>query len=451
MDMEQDSAPTDEALRVPKRTTPTWEMELLLSGATVFALWQVAAAMAPLAAYLLPRVEGHLASLGGVLYIYLASGVIMIGLAFIIHLALRAHWVALVGMHSVFPQGLRVDRLRGGPIMRDGLRARWQDMEAAIEQADNRATVVFGLGIGVASVLIPITFAVVILYGLAAAACWTIGQPEATQWVFPILVLAFLLPFMGVQLVDRYFGERMARTGLAFRACTRLMGLYSRVGLGRDATPLVTLYSSNVGDGRGTLVVLSVMTLTLLIATASLLAQRMELGAGSFGDFPEPSLGVGNTMDGRHYASMHEPGDSPRHPYLPDPIVRGDYLRLVVPYMPGRSARHLAGCASSVEPDADAIGRAKAANQALPLESRRRDALLACYAKLHALRIDGQPALVAPEWYTDPRRDVRGLVFMVPVATLAAGRHELQLATPDPREPDSEDEAPLPDRIPFWR
>lgn len=449
--MDQEIAPPEDASVLPKRTTPTWEIELFLSGATVFALWQIAAAMAPFTADLLPRLEGHLASLGGVLYIYLASGVIMIGLAFVIHLALRAHWVALVGMHSVFPQGLRMDKLRGGPIMREGLQARWQDMDAAIEQADNRATVVFGLGIGVAAVLIPITLAVVILYGVAAGACWALGQPEATGWVFQTLVLCFLLPFIGVQMVDRYFGARMARKGLAFRACTKTMSLYARVGLGRDATPLITLYSSNVGDGRGTIVVMSVMMVTLLIATASLFAQRMELGAGSYGSFPEPWRGMGNTIDGRNYVSMQEPEDSPRHPYLPDPIARGDYLRLVVPYMPRRDARHMAKCARSVEPNADAVQEAKTGKRELPLESRRRDALLACFSRLHTLRLDGQPAPVEPEWYTDPRRDVRGLVFLVPVATLGPGRHELELTLPDPRDPGSEDELPMPDRIPFWR
>ena len=117
----------DAASRLPRRTTPTWEMEVLLSGATVFTLWQLAGALAPTTAYLLPRLTPQLATLGGVLYIYLASGVIMLGLAFGLHLAMRAYWVALVGMHSVFPRGLRLDGLKGGPVSRDLLTSRWPD------------------------------------------------------------------------------------------------------------------------------------------------------------------------------------------------------------------------------------------------------------------------------------------------------------------------------------
>ena len=33
---------TDDPQQLPRRTTPTWDMELLLSGATVFALVQLA-------------------------------------------------------------------------------------------------------------------------------------------------------------------------------------------------------------------------------------------------------------------------------------------------------------------------------------------------------------------------------------------------------------------------
>ena len=56
--MSQDASDTPIAL--PKRTTPTWETELLLSGATVFALFQAAQALLAWAAYLLPRLDGGL-------------------------------------------------------------------------------------------------------------------------------------------------------------------------------------------------------------------------------------------------------------------------------------------------------------------------------------------------------------------------------------------------------
>lgn len=424
---------------VPRRTTPTWEMELLLSGATVFTLWQIAAGLAPFANYLLPRLDPQLAQIGGVLYIYLASGVIMIGLAFMIHLVMRAYWVALVGMHSVFPQGLRLDRMRGGPITREHLLARWEDMDAAIERADNRATIVFGLGLGVAGVLIPLTLIVLVLYGLAAGIGWLLGRTEFTGTVFLTISMLAFLPYFAAVSADRWLSHRMAPSGLAYRACASTLRAYSRMGLGREANPLVTLYTTNVGERRGLVVISVVMLSTLLIAAGGLVGQRMELGPGSFRGFPAPWRGMPATMDGRHYASMHEPGTSPLLPYLPDPVARGDYLRLVVPYVPARQSVHLTACT-----------RGAGAEEKAADEAPRRQQALACFARGFELAVDGEVVAVAPDWYSDPRHDVRGLVYMVPVQSLAPGRHELRLTSPDPRIHKS-DELPPPDLLPFWR
>lgn len=450
--MEPQETLPEQTSQVPKRTTPTWEMELLLSGATVFALWQIASAMAPFAYYLVPRLDRQLGQIGAVLYIYLASGVIMIGLAFVIHLILRAYWVALVGMHSVFPGGLKLDRLKGGPVMRESLLARWQDLDAAIERADNRATIVFGLGIGVASVLIPVTLGVVSVYALAAVTCSLLGRPELTSPAFFALSAIAFLPFLAVQLFDRWWGARLVPGGFGYRLCSRIFAVYSRVGMGREANPLVTLYTSNVGEGRGSIVVMVVMIVTVLIAAGTFLGQRMELGPGSYGNYPEPWRGMPATLDGRHYASMHEPGDNIRLPYLPDPVVRGNYLKLVVPFMPMRDSQHLEKCVDDIaanEPEAS--GDEADAVPEIITEAAHRQSLLACYGKLHVLQLDGGTLSVRPDWYTDPRRDVRGLIFMVPVGDLAPGRHELELTVPDPRRPGSEEDAPLPDKLPFWR
>lgn len=183
------------------------------------------------------------------------------------------------------------------------------------------------------------------------------------------------------------------------------------------------------------------MTVTLMIAAISLAGQRMDLGFGSYGEFPKPQGGMPGTADGRHYASLHELGVSPAHPHLPAPVVRGDHLRLVVPYVPARQARHLAACAE---------GNTSAEKTAA--EAKRRQVLLECFGRLHRLTLDGRPLERLPDWYTDPTRDLRGLVFMVPVHDLPRGRHELGITPPDPRLSSSEEEdAPPPDRLPFWR
>src|SRR5690606_8427805 len=114
-----------------------------------------------------------------------------------------AYWVGLVGIHSVFPAGLRPERLRAGPIAREVLQRRWVDMDTAIERADNRATVVFGLGVGVAAVVLPITLMVAVVYGLVLAGCWLAGRLDLIPVLFLVGVGAVLAPFFLVTGIDR--------------------------------------------------------------------------------------------------------------------------------------------------------------------------------------------------------------------------------------------------------
>ena len=421
--------------RLPGRTTPTWEMELLLSGATVFTLWQVAGWLAPFMAELLPRLDAQLGMISGVLYIYLATAVIMLGLAFALHLALRAYWVGLVGMHSVFPAGLRPDRLRAGPVAREVLQQRWVDMDTAIERADNRATVVFGLGVGVAAIVLPITLMVAAVYGLTLAGCWLAGRLDLVPLLFLVGVGVALAPFFLATLLDRWRGVRLTPGGRLRRTLAACFGLYARMGMSREANPLVALYASHVGERRSSFVVMGMLLASVMLATYSLNWQRNDLGPGSYGRFPESAAGLPGTVDGEHYASMQEPGESPGSPFLPAPVLRGRYAPLVVPFVPATHRRHLAACEAGLPED-----RAEA-----------RLALLDCYAALHEVKLDGQPLPVKPDFHLDPSRDLRGLVYMLPLADLPPGRHELEIRMPDPREPGSKAKPPRPERIPFWR
>src|SRR5947209_5596517 len=106
-----------ERLEVPARTTPTWEMELLVSGATVFGLLPLPGKLDALFYEQHGRALSTLVqSLMMALWIYARIAVMTLVGTFILHLALRGFWVALVGLDSVYPRGVQPERLRGGPI-----------------------------------------------------------------------------------------------------------------------------------------------------------------------------------------------------------------------------------------------------------------------------------------------------------------------------------------------
>jgi hypothetical protein len=441
--MSQDAP--DTPTQLPKRTTPTWETELLLSGATVFALFQAAQALLAWAAYLLPRLDDGLLMISGMLYTYGQGGVVLLAMTFSVHLMLRAYWVAMVGIDSVFPSGLRIDQVRAGPLAKALLLERWQDMAAAIERADNRATIVFAVGVSMAMVLIPVSLTVLLMFALSYAIAWALGDVALVSWLLLAVMAAWFTPYLLVTLVDKQWGARLEPGSRGYRACMALHRFYARVGMARDFNPMVTIFSSNIGERKGTIIVFMVLLVAMLSSTAGLVLSRQTLGVGSYGAFPDVRRGMPASSDGRHYGSAHGAGFAPAVPFIPDLVATGHYVALVVPYVPKAHAHLLGQCDATARQSGDNAGGE------FERERKSRQRLLQCLADGFSVSLDGVPVTLTPEWYTDPGRDLRGLLFMLPARDLAPGRHELSVL-PRAESPPVEGEEPEPAYlIPFWR
>ena len=435
---DHDTAPEDSNV-IPKRTTPTWDMELLLSGATVFALFQGAQALLAGGAYLMPRLQGDVLLLASMLFTYGFGGLILLALTFALHLGIRAYWVALIGMNSVFPNGIRYDGLKAGPLAKDLLLRRIRPMSESIESADNRATMVFGIGVSIVMVLVPVSLSVTLMFGILGVFARLTGlQDHMTTMLLVVMVLLFL-PYMASAIVDTRRGDRLKPGSLAYRLTRASLEFYARIGMSRAANPLVTVFSSNIGERRGQLIIFTVMTVAMLSSLVGLIFSQMDLGVGSFGAFPDQRRGMSSSVEGRGYASSHDPGWSPLTPFLPDPIVRGDYARLVVPYMPKRLAHLMAACPTGGESDDSDEERA------------RREQLLTCFSGGIQVSVNGQPVAVRPDWYTEPARDLRGLLYMIPVGDLPDGRHEVSVLAKPEQAPEPDEDPEQPYVIPFWR
>ncbi|MBL0030505.1 MAG: hypothetical protein IPO95_16165 [Rhodanobacteraceae bacterium] len=85
-DPQQDAGTPD---AIPAKTTPTWEMELLLSGATVFGLMQAPAYLYEAAEPLFARLGSDYAFLARMLMMYLGAALYAMLATFIVHLTVR--------------------------------------------------------------------------------------------------------------------------------------------------------------------------------------------------------------------------------------------------------------------------------------------------------------------------------------------------------------------------
>jgi hypothetical protein len=413
---------------LPRHTTPTWEVELLISGVAVFAMLQLPGWLDDAMFALRPRFGTAWADPLLVLYVYAKTAAVILASTFVLHLLLRARWIALVGLLSVHPRGIDWNKLRIGPIARELEQARFGGFPDAIERADNLSTIVFAVGVSLAWLMLWVTLLASVLMAVSVP----LGGFDVAN---PLLVaLAVVIaPFALAQLVDRRFGAHLSADSAGGRLLRRVLRTYQRFGFGLQRNLGMAVLTTNGDRVR----VLGLTLLVMLLAFASVVlgydAMRRPGRIGSFDLFPAVADAPDVAIDSAHYDDTRNPARDAPVPYLPSMIARDAYLRVVVPYVPTR--------------DEPGLRRACPTLEALAGPRRARESL-ACLGRLHALSLDGGPLGATFDIGSDPRTNRPALVAMLAVHALPRGRHVLAIAHPADAGAGA---GPNVDLIPFWR
>jgi hypothetical protein len=431
------SEPIEDARHLSNRTTPTWEVELLISGVAVFAMLQLPGWLDDRMFALEPRFDGDWRIVLTILYFYAKSAAVVLATTFAVHLLLRAQWIALVGVHSVHPQGIRLDRLKMGPIQRNLEVARLDTTEAAIDRADNRSSVVFAIGVSVALILafLCIAFGTVLI--LATAATQALALQTKPILVFCWVLAALMIPYVIAAMVDQYLPSRIRPHSRIHRILTRVLRFYTRVGMSRTNNRIVAILGSNGDERRMMTTVFGVMLISIIGVSLTYQAMRSDDVVGSYSRFPRADE---LAVLGAHYDDQRDPARDGLQPYVQSAVIAGPYLKLVLPYRPDRDepAMH------------DSCGEATRGLEGTALAK----AQLACLQQLRAVMLDGKPLVdLRYEIASDPRTDLPALLAMIDVRDLPRGRHELRVGRPPRagRKPAKDDRDSGYDAIPFWR
>ncbi|HET7610643.1 MAG TPA: hypothetical protein VFK29_02530 [Rhodanobacteraceae bacterium] len=435
--MDQPRRVDDSADKLPKHTTPTWEVELLISGVAVFAMMQLPGWLIGLGLYLRPRFDEGWRGALFTLSAYLVGAAVILAATFALHLLLRAYWIALVGMHSVYPDGIRWERLRIGPIEREVMQRRDGDFAAMIERADNRASVLFAMGVALAATLLAITAEIVILFSAGLAIALALHADIEPDRILIICIVVLVAPMALLHLFDRKFGAHVRQGSLLRRSAAAMFNLYARLGFANRGGVLAML-ASHHGRRRVQLLATVAMAVCLLGAILAQETMRHPELFGNYAGFPRLDGANGNVVDAANYADLRDPLRSRVAPFIQATEVDGNYVRLTVPYVPGEDAaamqRHCPE--STAEADDDA----------------RAAAMLRCLAALHPVTLDGKPlADLRYDAGSDARTERPALVAMIDVRKLPPGRHELAVARPAAGIENDQPAPAEPWIIPFWR
>ena len=405
----------------------TDELELIISSLTIFALFSVPSWLFDKIADIYTHLSTSLAIASTVGITLLAGTSFGLAACFVVHLMARAYWVGLIGLRTVFPDGINWSKTPGlGPLSRQYYRDTLPDLDTVIQNTDKLASSLFAvismltlsvLWFGtILTVTLVVSGAVGARFGLTNT-----GMGIGTA----VLLMVFLgIPII-VYLLDRQLASRVPRLRDS-RIFAGLVQFLSRIAGFAYPQRLVRPVQLTLQSNTRPVAFFIALTLGIIVIVAvgstRTAAWRNFTVSGEF-----RYLDTAQVQEGFHstyYEDMPSPLDRLRGwPRIDSFNQNGSFVRLFLPYYPVRDNLVLD----------QLCGRAEEAPDRL-----------ACLRRLWTVGIDGKPVSMA-NFEPAERADLgmRGLVGLVPLTGLEPGLRRIEVVwNPSP----AAEAAPLDDR-----
>jgi hypothetical protein len=423
----------------------TRELELLISGALVFALLQLpgllddwwlgrqvhltgVAHAVPFGAYYV----GKLASYGLIVTILL-------------HFLLRSFWVALMGLRSAWPEGIDESRMDSGPFVREFYRGRLLTVTQLEERIDRIAAILF------AFVFLFLTLLTVMAFWAAVAGLVAVlitrlsGREESLKAIFWTIFSLFISVQIVVAMIDKWSKKRPL-SPRASAIATRLLKFMHYSTLNFVYAPIFLTFSTRVSRKVMSVIQVGFIYAMLFIFAVSVLSSLGVIGFDSYAWFP-PNAGARNVRSS-HYENLNAERFPSLVPTVQSDIISEPYIRLFVPYNVHRDNALIRHYCRDLEPFR---GEGLFVRPRKRTDQARTVAALQCFDRIYSVTLDGAPvSLGGASFHVHPRSGIHGRLMMIPATALASGRHELVIRR---KSVPGEETSRTPGEffIPFWR
>ena len=395
--------PGSEALeRLRDRTD---ELELIISSLTIFALFSMPGWLFEKLAGVWTHLSTSLVIAGTVGTTLLTGTSYGLAACFVVHLMARAYWVGLIGLRTVFPEGINWAKTPGlGPLGRKHFRETLPDLDTVIRNTDRLASSLFAV-ISMLTLSILWFGAILIVIMVASGAIGArFGLTNAGMGIGALILVAV---FVGVPvlvyLLDVQLASRVQRLEGSDRFAAIVRFLRRIAGFAypqRLVLPVQLTLQSNMRPAAFFLALIASVVFIVAVGNTRAAAWSSFTLSGEFTylDTAEVREGLRST----HYEDM--PGSLDRlrgWPRIDSFNQSGSFVRLFLPYQPLRDNLVLDQLCGSAEETPDRV---------------------ACLRRLWTVSVEGQ-AVPMDDFLPAERMDLgmRGLIGLVPLKGLEPG------------------------------
>lgn len=145
----------------------SWSAELIISGAAVYGSLQLPWLLNIMINYSLLNFSDDILGILYLFFTYLTFSISILIVNFVLHFILRSLWISLLGLSSVFPEGINEESESYSKNYLQQLKADFGDLRAYAEKIDRTCSIMFAFSFSVVLIFTSIALLVLVVAGIA--------------------------------------------------------------------------------------------------------------------------------------------------------------------------------------------------------------------------------------------------------------------------------------------
>ena len=431
---------------IKETSLKSWEPELLISGVAIYLTLSLPEFLRWLYDFYIYNFvldpENKVIPLTNLIYALLNSIAYLLSITFVIHFALRAFWVGLVGLHSVYPDGILYDKITNyGTYYLSQLEKKLGKMEEFIIRLDQVCSVFFSLSFMLVVLLLGICWMYLII--LLVIGMFQLFLPEEIYKSYELsiyfslftLILAYatLVSLLNLKVFRDHPTYKIWHFKLSW-----YLGISTFPVIYKPMSFILFIFLSHTS--RKKLIIYGLILFVAFfyaILTSSLTKDRLNRLFETRDFYTTHS--EAHLMQAKHYDNLLQDDARVMTLSIQSEVIKENYLKLFLAYPRSLDLWLKAHCQKP--------------NIADTLDKFQKRALKAqhslnCIKNFFKIYIDD--SLYASQdfvFYENTQPNKKGVLTFVPIENLKTGQHILKIA---PAKPDKTLEKEHLYAIPFW-
>lgn len=416
----------------------SWQAELIISGLALYGTFQLPGLANWLVNMLYRNLPIEQYILGYVISFGALAGASFLTTIFLIHLFLRAYWIGLIGLNSVFPKGYDLNAGYFSPIYTAKLIKLLPKVSDSIEKVDEICSTLFSAAFLFLMTLGMTSFAAAIYLGAYNLLLNYFSADILIYFVY-VLAIFFIL----------YSTVGMLSTNSRLKNNEWFQDFYFKLAIGynilafniffKPVNMLITTFYSNYKKGKSHWVLPTVLfVIGLALSMQNMLSSNIPYMLGKSTLDEDVPLLQRNKMYAFNYEDQLKKGEEILHPTISSNQIEGAFLKVFIPIFNNEDPIQEAICTPYVEDSTKSEG----VNRRLKTEQR-----LYCYQKYHQVFVNDSLYQVDDFIkYEHPNNEEFGIIGYLPTNYFKFGKNNLKVVKLKNKEGAIYDEF----NIPFW-